>query len=64
MGDDTGTDPDLAGKTAACLCYEYTVACKSYKNRTGSSGGHQFWNRIECDILFDFYQENGAGKKK
>lgn len=31
MGDDTGTGPDLAGKTAACLCYEYTAACKPYK---------------------------------
>ena len=64
MGDDTGTGPDLAGKTAACLCYEYTAACKPYKNRTGSAGCHLFWNRVECHFLFDFYEENGVGKKK
>lgn len=64
MGDDSGTGPDVAGKTAACLYYEYTAKCKPYKNRTGSAGGNLFWNCAECYFLFDFYEENGAGKKK
>ena len=64
MGHDTGTGPDVAGKTAACLRYEYTAACKPYKNWNGSAGGHLFWNCVECYILFDFYEEDGAGKKK
>ena len=64
MGYDTGIDSDIAGTSAACLCYEYTATCKPYKNRTGSSGRHLFWNRVEYHFLFDFYEENGVGKEK